>query len=77
MDTARKEMMIELLKDNVQWDKVVEVEVTEDIIIIYDNCFEIISRALLESVQDVVKAFGLPYYIAVRDNKAVINIVLK
>lgn len=70
-------MMIELLKDNVQWDKVVEVEVEEDRIFIYENCFEMIPGVLVESVRDVVKAFGLSYYINVRDNKAVINIVLR
>lgn len=76
MDMARKEMMLELLKEKTKWNKSVVIDDLDNAISVYDGT-GMITKALVESVQDVVKAFGLPYYIAVRDNKAVINIVLK
>ena len=76
MDTARKEMMIELLKEKTKWNKSVVIDNLDNAVSVHDDT-GIITKALVESVQDVANALGNGYYITRKDNNLVINIVLK
>lgn len=75
MDT-RKEMMVELLKEKTKWNKSVVIDNLDNAVSVHDDT-GIITKALVESVQDVANALGNGYYITRKDNNLVINIVLK
>ena len=75
MDT-RKEMMVELLKEKTKWNKSVVIDNLDNAVSVHDDT-GIITKALVESVQDVANALGNGYYITRQDNNLVINIVLK
>lgn len=75
MDT-RKEMMIELIKEKTKWNKSVVIDNLDNAVSVHDDT-GIITKALVESVQDVANALGNGYYITRKDNNLVINIVLK
>lgn len=74
MDT-RKEMMLELLKEKTKWNKSVVIDDLDNEISVYDGT-GMITKALVESVQDVANALGDGYYITSRDNNLVIIITL-
>ena len=76
MDTTRKEMLLELLRERLEWNKRAVTEDRDDIVSVHDNS-GIVTRALLDSVRPVAEAFGDGYYVACREVGAVINIVLK
>jgi hypothetical protein len=75
MDTARKEMMLELLKEKTKWNKSVVIDDLDNAISVYDGT-GMITKALVESVQDVANALVDGYYITSRDNNLVIIITL-
>lgn len=74
MDT-RKEMMLELLKEKTKWNKSTVIDDLGDSISVHDDT-GIITKALVESVQDVANALGNGYYITSKDNNLVIIITL-
>jgi len=74
MDT-RKEMMLELLKEKTKWNKSVVIDDLDNAISVYDGT-GMITKALVESVQDVANALVDGYYITSRDNNLVIIITL-
>lgn len=75
MDTARKEMMLELLKEKTKWNKSVVIDNLDNAVSVHDDT-GIITKALVESVQDVANALGNGYYITGKDNNLVIIITL-
>ena len=74
MDT-RKEMMIELIKEKTKWNKSVVIDNLDNAVSVHDDT-GIITKALVESVQDVANALGNGYYITRKDNNLVIIITL-
>lgn len=74
MDT-KKEMMIELLKEKTKWNKSVVIDNLDNAVSVHDDT-GIITKALVESVQDVANALGNGYYITGKDNNLVIIITL-
>lgn len=74
MDT-RKEMMVELLKEKTKWNKSVVIDNLDNAVSVHDDT-GIITKALVESVQDVANALGNGYYITRKDNNLVIIITL-
>lgn len=74
MDT-RKEMMVELLKEKTKWNKSVVIDNLDNEVSVHDDT-GIITKALVESVQDVANALGNGYYITRKDNNLVIIITL-
>ena len=75
METCRKEMMIELLKEKTKWNKSVVIDNLDNAVSVHDDT-GIITKALVESVQDVANALGNGYYITRKDNNLVIIITL-
>lgn len=75
METCRKEMMIELLKEKTKWNKSVVIDNLDNAVSVHDDT-GIITKALVESVQDVANALGNGYYITGKDNNLVIIITL-
>lgn len=73
---AEKDMMIELIKKNAEWDKDIVIEDLGDRVVVYDDTY-IMTRALLESVQSAVKAFNVGYYVATREGRPVLHIDVK
>ena len=71
----RKEMMIELLKEKTKWNKSVVIDNLDNAVSVHDDT-GIITKALVESVQDVANALGNGYYITGKDNNLVIIITL-
>ena len=76
MDTARKEMMLELIKEHTSWNKGVVIKDLGDTISVND-ALGIIASALLESVQSAVKAFNVVYYVTTREGRSVLHIDVK
>lgn len=76
MDTARKETMLELIKEHTSWNKGVVIKDLGDTISVNDD-LGIITGALLESVQSVAKAFGTGYYVTTREGRSVLYIDVK
>ena len=76
MDTARKEMMLELIKEHTSWNKGVVIKDLGDTISVND-ALGIIASALLESVQSAVKAFNVGYYVTTREGRSVLHIDVK
>lgn len=76
MDT-RKEMMLELLKEKTKWNKSVVIDDLDNAmsISIHDDT-GIITKALVESVQNVANALGNGYYITRKGNNLAIIITL-
>ena len=75
METCRKEMMIELIKEKTKWNKSVVIDNLDNAVSVHDDT-GIITKALVESVQDVANALGNGYYITRKDNNLVIIITL-
>ena len=76
MDTARKEMMLELIKERTSWNKGVVIKDLGDTISVRDDC-GIVTGTLLESVQSVAKAFNAGYYVTTREGGSVLHIDVK
>ena len=74
MDT-RKEMMIELIKEKTKWNKSVVIDNLDNAVSVHDDT-GIITKALVESVQDVANALGNGYDITRKDNNLAIIITL-
>lgn len=68
-------MMVELIKEHTKWNKSTVIDDLDGSISVHDDT-GIITKALVESVQDVANALGNGYYITRKDNNLVIIITL-
>ena len=68
-------MMVELIKEHTKWNKSAVIDDLGDSISVHDDT-GIITKALIESVQDVANALGNGYYITRKDNNLAIIITL-
>lgn len=68
-------MMVELIKEHTKWNKSTVIDDLGGSISVHDDT-GIITKALVESVQDVANALGNGYYITRKDNNLAIIITL-
>ena len=73
---AEKDMMIELIKKNTEWDKGIVIEDLGDRVVVYDDTY-IMTGALLNSVMPAVNTCGFLYHVADRGGKSVLIISMK
>lgn len=73
---AEKDMMIELIKKNTEWDKGIVIEDLGDRVVVYDDTY-IMTGALLNSVMLAVNTYGFLYHVADRGGKSVLIISMK
>ena len=73
---AEKDMMIELIKKNTEWDKGIVIEDLGDRVVVYDDTY-IMTGALLNSVMPAVNTYRFLYHVTDRGGKSVLIISMK